>query len=120
MADITLRDLQDMRTGITTDLRYDLSRVEKSIGDRLDDMHADADRRLTELKTTQDDHARQLGSLGLALAGLQAKASKRWTDLPKWARRLIYGLVTLLAGGSVEGLRHLATALLTLLAGAHS
>ena len=101
--DITLRDLQEMRAGITGDMRHDLDRVETNINARIE-----------ELKDTQKTHAERIAEHQEAFASLKAAVEtasgdrRGLLDLSRRQRKWLAGAAGTLVLGSLEGLGHIA------------
>lgn len=105
MGDITLRDLHDMRTAITSDMRHEVARAETAINERIDDV-----------KHTQEDHGRELGEHRREIGELRTVIRERTAPLgvltPR-QKKALWAAAAAVGGACLEGLRHVAGWLLT-------
>lgn len=103
MGDITLRDLHDVRTAITADVRHEVERMEKGVHARID-----------EMKATQATHGDRLDQQGRDLGALRAVVEERTKpgssglELTPRQKKVLWTAAVAVGGACVEGARHLA------------
>lgn len=101
MGDITLRDLLELRTGITNDVRHDVEAMEKRVCERIDDVKVAQANQGVRI----DRHGQELGELRTALE--ERTKATALLDLTPRQKKLLWGGLLAVGGACLEGLRHI-------------